>query len=221
MKAIGEVLDYDGLEFWPMRDDPRAVQWADCESPIEQLLCRGLFAVLGCKAVLGKYNINRRAELAKLCDGIPSVFLFTQQPVGRYRVDFLLVMINPVARRSLSFIIEADGERYHSAERDRPRDTELIQHGAAFVIRFTGSDIHTRLEATVGRVADVLRYSGIRTAPVPGLPEYGSLWFAKSGVEHRHERQQERDDIVRREREEWEVARYYEQERTGMWDSDW
>lgn len=64
-------------------DDPRRAVWNACESPIEQSVCFGMFASLGCKAVLGSFDQSRRAELADIAGDKPAAFLFSQHKIGR------------------------------------------------------------------------------------------------------------------------------------------
>ncbi|HEY2533938.1 MAG TPA: hypothetical protein VGJ20_39460 [Xanthobacteraceae bacterium] len=211
------------MRAWIGEDDPRFRQWADCESPIEQLLCCGLFAMLGCRAVEGKYSSDRRAELAALIKR-PAAFVFTQQRLRQYRADFLLVMIDPIARRSYTFIIECDGKEYHSPERDGVRDSKIIADSRpGFVWRITGSDIVTNLASVIDRIGGFLRDHGVATEPARDCPVYGSMLFPKSEFEYRADRAALRREIERqeaRDAEEARVERYRLSLATGIWDDD-
>lgn len=198
-------------------DDPRRQQWLRCESPIEQLLCRGLFAIAGMRAVEGDYRPERRAELALLCDGRPSGFVFTQQPIGARRVDFLVVAIGPVSRRSRTIVVEADGEHFHEEASDEARDRELVACGidGGNILHFSGSFINRRLAAVIGNVAG---QAGLVMAPAVDMHAYGSGWFPTTRQDAFWRTYDQ--PIHDREREEARVQAYRDRLETGAFDDN-
>ncbi len=144
------------MAFLPENDIRREV-WAACESPIEQWLCRGLFILLGCRAVAGAYDQTRRAELAKIAGSEPAAFLFAQHRIGRYRADFLVVLVDPTKRISRHFIIECDGKNFHSSDEQRSRDAErdaaILAGGYRVVLRIAGRDLRLRFAQTFSPIS--------------------------------------------------------------------
>lgn len=146
-------------------DDPRKAVWEACESPLEQFMCTGISLLLGCKAVTGDYDQSRRAELAELAGDKPAAFLFSQQPIGRYRADFLIVLIDPAERMSRRFVIECDGKNFHTSdeqiEYDRKRDAAIVATGVRFVARYSGREMHRDFQSVTDRVARWLAAFGV------------------------------------------------------------
>lgn len=196
---------FDTLEGW--FQGAASEPWQLCESPIEQRMCCALFA-LGCKSVEGTYHPERRTAMARMINR-PEAFVFAQQPVGPYRVDFLLVCIDPTARRSHTFVVECDGEEFHDADSDRERDGRLIlDHHVQSVQRFSGSEINNALEDAMRRIGDILRAAGV---------EPTALYFPKSDIEDRRDRKRLREEMLDDE-EEQRVQRYRRSLETGIWD---
>lgn len=189
--------------------DPRRVAWMKAESPLEQTMACGLFSILGCRAVVGEYEQSRRAELAALVGDKPAAFVFPQHEVGRYRVDFLVVMVDPVKRASQHFIIECDGHDYHSSDeqiaRDAERDEAMVAAGYKFVHRVSGSALHYDVMLELEMIGDHLRAFGVE----PKKDE-GFSWlfekFSKSNKRDREEREELRQRILREEAEEERVS---------------
>ncbi len=82
-------------------------------------------------------------------------FLFVQDSIGQYRVDFSIVSLG-MGR----LVIECDGHDFHEktkeqAARDKRRDRFLQQSGYR-VLRFTGSEIYRDAHACVQEVRDTL-----------------------------------------------------------------
>lgn len=205
--------------FWVPPSDPRAEQAEKCESPIEQLLCRGLFTIAGFQAVSGDYHPGRRTELAARSIG-KTAFVFTQQPIGRYRVDFLVVAIDPLARKSRTLIAEADGERYHNdEEREERRDEGLMRYGIREnnIIHFTGSDIQRYLLVVVTEIAEAV---GVLMTPASDLPAYGSILFPMSPQDDRRGRRRALEEADRLAQEEARVEAYRQSLETGIWEND-
>lgn len=132
-----------------------APQWAKCESPIEERFLRGLLDRPGCKSILGTYSLDRRAEMASMVDG-PTAFVFAQHSLGRYRVDFLVVVIDPTTRTSRTFAIECDGKGFHDPIRDHDRDADLLYRGLNRIIRISGSKIYADLNDVLDRIVETM-----------------------------------------------------------------
>lgn len=125
------------MRFLPEHDQRRQV-WRQCESPIEQILCTALFAYLGLEAVVGDFSTERIPELVR---DQPTAFLFAQQSIAGYRVDFLVVVAD--REGCVLFAIECDGRDYHSSEDqrayDQRRDAVLLSAGCREVLRISGN----------------------------------------------------------------------------------
>jgi very-short-patch-repair endonuclease len=207
-------------------DDPRFIAWQMTESPIEQCLCCGLFVLLGCSAVLGRYELHRRAELAVLAGEKPAAFVFPQHEVGRYRVDFLLVLIDPAARRSRTFALECDGQDFHSSDEqlacDAGRDAALRAAGCHDVVRFSGGLLNQNFPAVMGSISALLEAFGVEIE-VPSDCE-GYAWllsrFCRTDAADQRLRKIERERITRELDEEERVTRALCCEQTGTWDDD-
>jgi very-short-patch-repair endonuclease len=81
-----------------------------------------------------------------------------QFPVGRYRLDFLVVMAGKDINPPLLFAVECDGHEFHErtpqqAARDKQRDRTLTKHGLR-VMRFTGSEINRDPDHCVRELLD-------------------------------------------------------------------
>src|SRR3954452_14491076 len=135
------------MEFLP-ENDPRRQVWEQAQSPIEKYLAVALFVLLGCKAAPGPFDRSRLPQLAKLAGYDSAAFLFAQHPIGIYRADFLLVLVDPQQRKSKLLLIECDGKHYHTSDeqiaRDKQRDAEIKEAGYR-IIRVNGSFIHQRM----------------------------------------------------------------------------
>lgn len=190
------------MEFLP-ETDPRRVVWAKCESPIEQYICVGLFVTLGCRAVLGDYDHAHRRDLAAVAGDVPSAFVFGQQPIGHYRADLAVVLIDPVKRISRRFVIECDGAAYHSSEeqraRDSARDADIKAAGYRFVLRFSGRDIHRHFNDVLADVERYMRAFGIDPKSPNDCGWYADMleMASRSIVDERAARRQERERIWR------------------------
>jgi very-short-patch-repair endonuclease len=147
--------------------DPRRMVWEKCESPIEQLMCTALFSLLGIGAIWGDYSGDRLVSMAERLDGAPGAFLFSQHPVGRYRLDFLVAAVDPIKRRARLLGIECDGKAYHGSaeqqERDRLRERWIMPAiGQGFqMFRYTGAELRHGMRRAVGEVSDWLWERGV------------------------------------------------------------
>lgn len=189
--------------------DPRRKVWEACESPIEQLLCTAMFSLLGCKAMT--HNCFDRSMLPQMGDDLasePAAYLFSQQPIGRYRVDFLLVAINPRRRSARFIIIECDGKAFHSSDdqrkADAKRDAEINAFGYT-VMHITGSDLRVDMPRVLDSIVDWLSKSGVEVKDTTEASSLLRLVTAGS-QDVRAARQRARDAIWAKEAEE-EAAR--------------
>jgi very-short-patch-repair endonuclease len=188
--------------------DPRRLVWERSESPLEQQVCCGLFLFLGCKAVEGDYDHSRRAELAEIAGDAPAAFVFAQHWIGRSRADFMIVMVDPIQRRSQRFVVECDGKHYHSSEeqieRDAERDRLILAAGYKDVIRCAGSDVHYAIEDEIEKIGRELRAFGIQTGTPADCADFMGVFsaFFKSNEMHRRERSEWRAEIMAEERAE-------------------
>lgn len=110
-----------------------------CESPIEALFL---------------------AAFLPNCLRNPSYEIRPQQPIGSYRVDFLVSYL-PSPHYSREVIVECDGHDYHErtrdqAERDKKRDRAITNLGLS-VFRFTGRELHRAPHACVKEIIDYIQ----------------------------------------------------------------
>lgn len=132
----------------------------DCESPIEKMLgARLLFAHDGYNSLkfLPFHDANSPEELRAFRPEFGTIF-YPQARVAEYRVDFFLVT---TCKGESSFtVIECDGHDFHEktkeqVSRDKKRDRAITAAGAS-ILRFSGSDIHRKLEECVEEIEEVL-----------------------------------------------------------------
>lgn len=190
--------DGSGMLYLP-EDDPRRLVWSTCESPIEQYLCCGIFSFLGCKAVSGAFDEARLSQLAEAAGDRPTCFLFSQHPIGNYRADFLLVVVDPQRRISRRLVVECDGKEYHGSEqqiaRDKRRDEEIGEAGYK-VIRYSGSAVYGEMREVIDEIKRWIEGAGAVCEP-DGFASFLDK-FTPSRAQ-RHQRQQERADYWREE----------------------
>jgi len=156
-------------------DDPRLAVWAACESPIEQWLCCGMFAVLGCRAVHGVFRRGRLPELMELANATPACFLFGQHKMGIYRADFLAVVVDPRSNMHRLIAIECDGARYHTSNDQRRNDNRrngiFVENGYT-VVRYTGAVLFRMMRIVLGEIQGLLEAAGVTCEPPTGLEAY-------------------------------------------------
>jgi very-short-patch-repair endonuclease len=164
MKTVGEAArDYRAeVERRLKRPDQAAssgfaVAFGRCESPIEQAFCLEIFQVSGVKAIEGEFG----PALLATAVSAPVILVFGQQPILRFRADFLLVGLSPQSAEPRFVIVECDGEAYHTereqTRRDAARQAALVATGF-HVIRFTGAEIFRDPERVVKRT--LLEFAG-------------------------------------------------------------
>lgn len=140
-----------------------------CESPIEKMLGSALiFANDGLSRLEYRISMDGRHALTsdtlRNCVSKNASMISPQVKVGKdYRVDFL-VATRLEDDRVILTAIECDGHDFHErtkeqASRDKKRDRSLTVQGVS-VLRFTGSDIHHRLDECVIEIQDYL--AGLR-----------------------------------------------------------
>lgn len=126
-----------------------------CDSPIEQAFCLSLFQVPGIFAIEGDY----RPSLARKTPKNRGILVFAQNPILRFRADFLLVAMSPLKAEPAFLIVECDGEQYHSLQYDVDRDQARAEElrGTGFqIVRHTGREIYQDPRGVVARTLAAL-----------------------------------------------------------------
>lgn len=135
---------------------------AYCESPIERLMA----------VALAELVVSFRAKVlapVKPIDlgrhyfaggSVDQILIWPQQQIGPYRVDFAMRVYNDGTGVKHWYVIECDGHDFHErtkeqAAADRARDRALTRAGYK-VIRFTGSELHNRLDACLSDLGDII-----------------------------------------------------------------
>jgi very-short-patch-repair endonuclease len=118
-----------------------------CESPIELRFAYAALLHLYCETPPALY---RRVDWSTaMAENVPRSFLFAQHIIKHYRVDFLLVTINPKIDLHHRLVIECDGAHHlDQAEADAVRDEEIRKRGYD-IIRFTGTDIVNDVDGVI------------------------------------------------------------------------
>ncbi len=145
------LLEWRNCKVWP-EGDPWNDLFALCESPIERRMCVEISERLGYVACAGQISDCHDLEARLMKRG---AVVFSQQKIGRYRVDFLIAMAGEGWRAPALVVIECDGYEYHSALEDIWRDeerTEFLASRGLRVIRFSGHDIVRRSSEVMGRI---------------------------------------------------------------------
>jgi very-short-patch-repair endonuclease len=100
------------------------------------------------------YNFAELVGIAKSEDW-PTLFLWVQEPMLTFRVDFLLVGYNPVRDDCRRLVVECDGHDYHSAfeaqRRDADRDRQLRPHLWG-IVHYAGSEIRRDPDRIAGEL---------------------------------------------------------------------
>ncbi len=141
------------------KDSGFRIAFARCESPIEQAFCLALFQVPDIYAIEGDF----RPELAAHQPKKRGVLVFAQNPIKRYRADFLLVAFSPLKAEPAFLIVECDGVEFHShsedVARDEAREREL--KGTGFqIIRHRGRWIYRTAAEVVDHTLACLKTHG-------------------------------------------------------------
>ena len=136
-----------------------------CQSPIEKMLGAALvFANDGRSRLRWWWHGYRNgrlcsSEIKKVVSNKKSIIAPQVEVCGNYRVDFLVVSRTDSGETYLT-AIECDGHDYHErtkeqASRDKQRDRTLAAAGIT-TLRFTGSDIHHRVDECIEEIQDYL-----------------------------------------------------------------
>lgn len=137
-----------------------------CESPIEELFYAGLCGLCGLQSRV-----------------------IRQHPIGRYRVDFLIVA------EPYTLVIECDGHEFHSSpdqiRRDRQREREIIDLGYSDIIRFSGAQIYRSLHDCLAVVEAHLDRFGIECK----RDSFWPLFWPELAEQVKRDRQRERRRI--------------------------
>jgi very-short-patch-repair endonuclease len=139
--------------------DPLSSVFRRCESPIEERLARSL-ARSGFYAMANPFRFETVERHQGSRGG--NLFFWVQEPMLRYRVDFLIAYYDPTDREFSRLIVECDGHDYHSPiqaqNRDQSRDRELRPHVAG-IVHLTGAEIMRDPDAAAGRLVALLMAS--------------------------------------------------------------
>jgi very-short-patch-repair endonuclease len=164
MKWLGAALSF----FDSLAD----VCQTNVESPIEEILVTALYRDLGYRRGTGTLLhpdsdddriVLSKARLDELRSSMgeweaAAAWVFAQHPIGPYRVDFLIVGI-PHLGPPAFLVVECDGKDFHSSDEqiayDRERDW-IIKRAKFPVIRFSGSDIYSRLNEVLCQIIERL-----------------------------------------------------------------
>ena len=133
-----------------------------CESPIELALAAAL--IKAGRKLTEDQHLWMHAKGTTWSQDFPSpvpfdgYFLFPQSDVGRYRVDFFIVVEASGKRHYI--VVECDGHEFHEATKeqaahDKKRDRWMTGQGIK-VFRFTGSEIWKDPEACADQIYDLL-----------------------------------------------------------------
>ena len=129
-------------------------KWLEkCESPIEIRLAKAMLSRWPLRCRLGYGLCSPEAMRAAENDRV--TLLYAQYPIGRFRVDFLVVRPH-----SVPVVVECDGHAYHQGdpstwERDAERD-KIIQQQGFVTLRFPGSRIHRDSDEVVDIIEKAL-----------------------------------------------------------------
>jgi very-short-patch-repair endonuclease len=137
--------------------DPWTSVLQRCESPIEKTLAHAL-AKSGFYPMATPYRFEDLRARVTASDGAV-LFLWSQEPMLRYRVDFLLVSYNAATDHCRRLVVECDGHDYHTPfaaqRRDEARDRELRPHVFG-IIHLSGAEIMRNPAAIAGRLVTML-----------------------------------------------------------------
>lgn len=123
-----------------------------CESPIEKLFLPWLVTadyglnIDNYPAVVFNHKTDKVLPLADLVIAPQLAFV-------RYRADFALIA--RAKKRQQIFIVECDGEQFHTAARDRDRDNLFLSFGIP-TFRVRGSEITSRPDKMAARIAQIV-----------------------------------------------------------------
>lgn len=114
------------------------------ESPIEYILWNELQTRLG-------FSPTDSADPG------PGLWIYTQYEIDQFRVDIRLLFVGDKSASEL--VVECDGKAYHSSPDQRARDQlrqAIIEDRGYKILRFTGSDINSRPDEVLLKIAEAL-----------------------------------------------------------------
>lgn len=125
---------------------------AECESPIEQLMCIGLhqynFHRSRLEAENDIFEVRTQVHVGYDKDGdeeFNAIFGDEFLKDKKYRVDFMVEIADQRKNKNWFFVIECDSKKHHFTEpkfhEDRQRDRALLSAGI-ITLRFTGEEIN-------------------------------------------------------------------------------
>lgn len=128
-----------------------------CESPIERQMADALIV---CSMMEDVTQLQVFPLVLSLGEDAQYIAIVPQHTIGRYRVDFAVVISNHWIGGRHQVVVECDGHDFHEktkeqAARDKLRDRELLCLGWP-VMRFTGSEIHRDAAKCAEQVVDAL-----------------------------------------------------------------
>lgn len=172
--SYAEVVEYIGLRRGA-DETGFQIAFGRCDSPIEQAYCLALFQVPNIRAVAREFEYR---DIPLLIGMAPTITVYPQQPILRYRADFLLVGTSPICAEPIFAVIECDGAEYHSAvdqrQRDATRQDEMARSGFK-VIRFTGAELFSDPELVGRRTLAAFTKHGWSPSDVPRWIGNGNL----------------------------------------------
>jgi very-short-patch-repair endonuclease len=145
--------------------------FSQCDSPLEQAYCLLLFQMPDVRGVDG-HCTPEAMEFGRGIMGARGrvILAFPQEPILRFRADFLLVGLSPAHAEPRFVIVECDGEDFHSAREQRRRDAarQAVLHETGFqIIRFAGSKIHRKPQSVIAETINEFAQHGWNRTEVP------------------------------------------------------
>lgn len=123
-----------------------------CESPIEKLFLPWLVTadygsqIENYPALVFNHKTDKVLPLA-------DIVIAPQLAFVRHRADFALIA--RAKRRQQIFVVECDGEKFHTTAKDRDRDNLFLSFGIP-TFRIRGSEISSRPDKMAARIAQIV-----------------------------------------------------------------
>lgn len=167
IKAKEQLRNVAAELLWEMETDFESHKKL-VESPIEEILLAQFVArrfQYDC-VILGAGELQRFQDLWRYRDNRDRNYgfrIYPQAAVAGFRLDFLLVVSQPLHEKSFEtklICVECDGHNFHErtkeqAQRDRSRDRELQRLGY-LVVRFTGSELYRDAGKCFDEIVDLV-----------------------------------------------------------------
>ena len=143
--------------------------YAKCESPIELHLGAAFLATeQPIIPVVTKYVWDEVEESGSL-SGEPITFLWAQESILRFRVDFLIARYNSITGFFRRLAVECDGHGYHGSIRqqkiDNIRDRKIRPHVGG-IVHVTGAEIKRDAMAEAWKILWLLEFDDVRRVTV-------------------------------------------------------